>query len=91
MRRCIRRAIGASISSGCALAMKDGVPCAQQPRLSSLKTGMDRIFMRSFACHSEALNFASSAPVEIKGRVAGKQALAGSCRGHVMHDLILGL
>ncbi|XXG47279.1 hypothetical protein AAC387_Pa02g1947 [Persea americana] len=37
---------------------------------------MDRIWMRSFACRSEALNFASSAPVEMKGQVAGEQALA---------------
>ena len=71
--------------------MKDVVPCTQQPSLSSLKTGMDRIWMRSLACRSEALNFASSALVEMKGRVTGEQALAGSRRGLVMHDLILGL
>ena len=70
--------------------MKDMVPRAQQPSLSSLKIGMDRIWMLSLACRSEALNFVSSAPVEMKGRVAGEQALAGSCRGLVMHDLILG-
>ena len=71
--------------------MKDVVPRAQQPSLSSLKTGMDRIWTRSLAYRSEALNFASSSPVEMKGRVAGEQALASSCRGLVMHDLILGL
>ena len=71
--------------------MKDVVPRAQQPSLSSLKTGMDRIWTRSLACRSEALNFASLAPVEMKGRVGEEQALAGSCRGLVMHDLILGL
>ncbi|XXG79937.1 hypothetical protein AAC387_Pa09g0900 [Persea americana] len=71
--------------------MKDVVPRAQQWSLSSLKTGMDKIWMRSLACRSEALNFASSAPVEMKGRVAGEQALAGSCRGPMMHDMILGL
>ena len=71
--------------------MKDVVPRAQQPSLSSLKTGMDRIWTRSLAYRGEALNFAGSASVEMKGRVAGEQALASSCRGLVMHDLILGL
>ena len=73
------------------LAMKDVVPCAQQPSLSSLKTGMDRIWTRSLACRSEALNFTSSASVEMKGQTTEVQALAGSCRVHVMYDLILGL
>ena len=71
--------------------MKDVVPCAQQPSMSPLKLGMDRIWTRSFACRSEALNFASSAPVEMKGRAVGEHAMAGSCGGLVMHDLILGL
>ncbi|XXG82703.1 hypothetical protein AAC387_Pa10g0601 [Persea americana] len=71
--------------------MKDVVPRAQQPSLFSLKTAMDRIWTRSLACRSKALNFASSAPVEMKGRVAGEQALAGSCRGLLTHNLILGL
>ena len=71
--------------------MKDVVPHAQQPSLSSLKLEMDRIWTRSFACRSEALNFTSSVPVEMKGRPAEVQALAGSCIGLVMHDLILGL
>ena len=71
--------------------MKDVVLRAQQQSLSSLKTDMDRIWTRSLACRSEALNFASSAPVEMKGRVAEEQALEDSCRGLVMYDLILGL
>ncbi|XXG53151.1 hypothetical protein AAC387_Pa03g1298 [Persea americana] len=71
--------------------MKDVVPRAQQPSLSFLKTAIDRIWTQCLACRSEALNFASSALVEMKGQVAGEQALAGSCRGLVMHDLILGL
>ena len=56
-----------------------------------MKTGVDRIWTQSLACRSEALNFASSSPIEMKGRVAGEQALVGSCRGLVMYDLILGL
>ena len=71
--------------------MKDVVPRVQQQSLSSLKLSMDRIWTRSFAHRNEALNFASSAPVEMKGLLAGVQALANSCRGLVMYDLILGL
>ena len=79
------------LAFGWALAMKDVVPRTQQPSLSSLKLGMERIWTRSFACHNEALNFACSALVKMKGQTAGVQALAGSCRGLVMHDLSLGL
>ena len=52
---------------------------------------MDKIWTRSLPYRSEALNLVSLAPVEMKGHVAGEQALAGSCQGLVMHDLILGL
>ena len=71
--------------------MKDGVLRAQRPRLSYLKFVMDRILKRPLTCRSEALNFMSSAPVEMKGRTAGVQALVGFCRGIVIQDLLLGL
>ena len=71
--------------------MKDVLPQGQQLSLSSLKLGMDKIQSWSFACHSEALNLLSSAPVEMKGQTEGVYALANSYRGLVMHDLILGL
>ena len=56
---------------GGALVMKDVLPRAQQPSLSPLKHGMDRIRTRFFAYRSDALNFLSLAPAGTKGRAEG--------------------